>query len=494
MTEIAEALLDGKEKDELCDKIEKIPLSACTATRRSEILAQDSLSQLEEAICKAPCVGLAVDESTDVSDNAQLLVYIRFLNREKNQFCEDLLGVTPLQTTTKGEDIYLAIKEMLAKRGIEPKQVISITTDGAPAMIGREKGAVARLKEDNADLISYRCIIHQAVLCSTLSDEYAEVMKTMMKIINFLRASSSCQHCMLREFLKEVDTNSDDLLLHNNVRWLSKGRVLERFWSIRHEVTAFLEQLESQKAANFSVFLNDEKNMGIVAFLADIMSHLNGLNLQLQGKNNSICDLMTAVRSFQRKLQVYKEDLQGDYTHFPKVKEQVQGHRDVSSFVDFVDKLIENFSKRFDGFSIGEELTLFIQNPFLITDVRAFTNDVTHHFKWANTGPLQMQIIDLQADVALKEQFARTESTTFWLQMVSETAFPDLKKVALFILTMFGSTYSCEAAFSTMNIIKTKYRSKLTNEHLHMCMRMALTSFKPRFKMLAEQAKAQFSH
>ncbi|KAI4884247.1 hypothetical protein NFI96_001391, partial [Prochilodus magdalenae] len=166
MTEIAEALLDGKEKDELCDKIEKIPLSACTATRRSEILAQDSLSQLEEAICKAPCVGLAVDESTDVSDNAQLLVYIRFLNREKNEFCEDLLGVTPLQTTTKGEDIYLAIKEMLSKRGIEPKQVISITTDGAPAMIGREKGAVARLKEDNADLISYHCIIHQAVLCS----------------------------------------------------------------------------------------------------------------------------------------------------------------------------------------------------------------------------------------------------------------------------------------------------------------------------------------
>ncbi|KAI4897402.1 hypothetical protein NFI96_031536 [Prochilodus magdalenae] len=313
-------------------------------------------------------------------------------------FCSDLNTSTLLKqqltkTTTKGEDIYLAIKEMLSKRGIEPKQVISITTDGAPAMIGREKGAVARLS-----------------FAPHLSDEYAEVMKTMMKIINFLRASSSCQHRMLREFLKEVDANSDDLLLHNNVGWLSKGRVLERFWSIRREVTAFLEQLESQKAANVSVFLNDEKNMGIVAFLADIMSHLNGLNLQLQGKNNFICDLMTAVRSIQRKLQVFKEDLQGDYTHFPKVKEQVQGHRDVSSFVDFVDKLIENFSKRFDSFSIGEELTLFIQNPFLITDVRAFTNDVTHHFKWANTGP---QMIDLQADVALKEQFARTESTTF---------------------------------------------------------------------------------
>ncbi len=69
-----------------------------------------------------------------------------------------------------------------------------------------------------------------------------------------------------------------------------------------------------------------------------------------------------------------------------------------------------------------------------------------------------------------------------------------LRKVALHILTMFGSTYNCEAAFSTMNIIKTKYRSRLTNEYLPMCMRIALTPFKPRFKILARQARAQYSH
>ena len=111
--------------------------------------------------------------------------------------------------------------------------MVSITTDGAPAMIGREKGAVARMKEDNPELISDDCIIHQSVLCSTLSNEHAEMMNTMMKMINFLRASSSYQHCMLREFLRAFDANADDLLLHNNVRWISKGRVLERFWSMR---------------------------------------------------------------------------------------------------------------------------------------------------------------------------------------------------------------------------------------------------------------------
>ena len=34
---------------------------------------------------------LAVDESTDVCDNAQLLVYVRFFNKEKKESCEVLL-------------------------------------------------------------------------------------------------------------------------------------------------------------------------------------------------------------------------------------------------------------------------------------------------------------------------------------------------------------------------------------------------------------------
>ncbi|CAL8317900.1 unnamed protein product [Boreogadus saida] len=80
-----------------------------------------------------------------------------------------------------------------------------------------------------------------------------------------------------------------------------------------------------------------------------------------------------------RKLEVFKEDLQGECANFPTVKE-VQGERDQTPFVDFVDKLIVNFSKRFDSFSFGQQLTLFIQNPFLITDMRGFTQEVKQLF------------------------------------------------------------------------------------------------------------------
>lgn len=84
---------------------------------------------------------------------------------------------------------------------LQRSEVVSVTTDSGPAMVGKELGAVARMKEDNSDLIAYHCLIHQTVLCVTFSEHFAEVMNTMMKMINFLRASSSLQHHLLREFL-----------------------------------------------------------------------------------------------------------------------------------------------------------------------------------------------------------------------------------------------------------------------------------------------------
>lgn len=95
-----------------------------------------------------------------------------------------------------------------------------------------------------------------------------------MRMKNVLRTSSSYQHRTLREFLREVKANADDLLLHNNVRWLSKGLV---------HPEGHRSFLGTAEATQFSLFLEDEKKMDIVAFQFDVTSYLNELNLKLQG-------------------------------------------------------------------------------------------------------------------------------------------------------------------------------------------------------------------
>ena len=115
--------------------------------------------------------------------------------------------MTNLKERTRGEDIYEALKNMLDSRNIDAKSIISVTTDGAPSMIGRGRGLTARLKEDNPDMINYPCIIHQSVLCAGMEDEFYEVIETIMKLINFLRSTSALQDCLRRSFLAEINAS-----------------------------------------------------------------------------------------------------------------------------------------------------------------------------------------------------------------------------------------------------------------------------------------------
>ena len=102
--------------------------------------------------------------------------------------------------------------------------------------------------------------------------------------------------------------------------------------------------------------MQNEDKMEIVAFLSDITSHLNDLNMKLQGKNNTVCNFMSAVRAFQKKLEVFKCDLQQDLLHFPKLLNQTAGTHHHHNHAEFLDKLIENFQTRFGDFPLGNQV------------------------------------------------------------------------------------------------------------------------------------------
>ncbi|GBL81369.1 hypothetical protein AVEN_143671-1 [Araneus ventricosus] len=72
--------------------------------------------------------------------------------------------------------------------------------------------------------------------------------------------------------------------------------------------------------------------------------------------------------------------------------------------------------------------------------------------------------------------------------------YTEVKKLAYGVLTIFASTYSCEEAFSCMNIIKSKVRSQLTNKNLESCLKLKTTSYKPDLIKLSKGMQSQCSH
>lgn len=56
---------------------------------------------------------------------------------------------------------------------------------------------------------------------------------------------------------------------------------------------------------------------------------------------------------------------------------------------------------------------------------------------------------------------ADCDPVTFWTKMVTIGKFPNLQKVGIFVLAIFGSAYQCECAFFIMNVVKSLYCSRL---------------------------------
>ena len=152
-----------------------------------------------------------------------------------------------LDGDTTGESVYNALVSKLDELGIPLDRCMSVTTDGAPAMVGTQQRLVARLRKDKQYLLAFHCIIHQTVLCGKLDVKFQALIINSMKMTNHSKSKSALRHRKLREFLHETNAKYDDLLTYNNVRWfraeplLVRGSALTRICELRGELNSFLE-------------------------------------------------------------------------------------------------------------------------------------------------------------------------------------------------------------------------------------------------------------
>ena len=97
--------------------------------------------------------------------------------------------------------------------------------------------------------------------------------------------------------------------------------------------------------------------------------------------------------------------------------------------------------------------------------------------------------IDLTCDSSLKRKFNSVNLTNFWISMNDE--YPALTKKALRILVPFTKWYLCEAGFSAIAVIKTKYQSQIDVERE---LRVAVSKILPGFHDLCRNKQTHTSH
>ena len=84
--------------------ISQTPVSRHTVERRISRISTNVKDKLQRDLANATAFSLALDESTDVTDNPQMAVFVRYVSSDA-VVKEELLDLIALKETTRGVDI-----------------------------------------------------------------------------------------------------------------------------------------------------------------------------------------------------------------------------------------------------------------------------------------------------------------------------------------------------------------------------------------------------
>lgn len=155
---------------------------------------------------------------------------------------------------------------------------------------------------------------------------------------------------------------------------------------------------------------------------------------------------------------------------------------------DFIARLKENFSGRLDGLALPTEVMSFARDPFSVSTEGDLSIRAKEVVPSTDEGKFILELVDMQSSLAMAQDLRTNGPAKFWTD-VNTHQFPNVKKVAVVILSMFGSTYTCESSFSHMNSIKSSSRCSLTDNTLHHCLRIALTTYEPTVAAIVQNKK-----
>ena len=157
------------------------------------------------------------------------------------------------------------------------------------------------------------------------------------------------------------------------------------------------------------------------------------------------------------------------FTNFEYMGEKDLNRQEVSIIQQHLQSLTEYFEFYYSSEEEPRPGNMWMIDPFVanIEDSKLSMNE-------------KESLIDLSCDDSPKVKFQSSLSRPhFWLSVKNE--YPSLSKKAMKIFIQFSTTYLWEKTFSSVTVIKTRYRSRL---EIDAALRLAATSLEPNLHIL----------
>ncbi|GFT02645.1 SCAN domain-containing protein 3 [Trichonephila clavipes] len=303
-------MIGGSADIDIC----KIPLSNDTIHRRIKDMSENIEQNTAKTLANSN-FALQVDETTDITGNAQLIAFVRFIH--ENDIINQFLCCRELPDFTTGKHIFQVISSYLEEIKVSWKSCIGICTDGAPAMTGHLKGFVAHVKELNENILVTHCFLHrEALVIKFLPSDLKIVLEQCVKMVNYIK-SRPLKSRLFSKLCQAMEAKYESLLLHTEVRWLSRGKVISRVLKLKDEMKIFFEQ---NKNYEFVHLLEDKIWCTKLAYLSDIFVIFNNINSSMQGPNENILNSNDKLVGFKKQITLWKNKVQeGNLEKFESV-------------------------------------------------------------------------------------------------------------------------------------------------------------------------------
>ncbi|XP_071744157.1 SCAN domain-containing protein 3-like [Lepeophtheirus salmonis] len=191
------------EKDD--NVVKAMPLSNNTVTGRTDEMAQDIETQLVKKL-KSRNFSLQMDESTLRDSEVVLLAYASYI--DKGEFAEEMLFCKSLETITFAPVIYGKLTNYLHVNNIPMENIISCAADGAPVIMGKKKGCLKLMKDENPEMILVHCVIDRENLVGKkITPLLNEVLGSVIKCINSIKANTKCER-LFKQFCENENAET----------------------------------------------------------------------------------------------------------------------------------------------------------------------------------------------------------------------------------------------------------------------------------------------
>ncbi|GFU22275.1 SCAN domain-containing protein 3 [Nephila pilipes] len=270
-------------------------------------------------------------------------------------------------------------------------------------------------------------ITYEKLVAKNISPVLNEVLHAVIKCVNTIKSSAKCES-LFKLFCEEQNEDHVRLLLHPEVRLLSKGNCLNRFMQLFDAISVFLSEKLEMK------YLLTIDGKAFVSYLAYIFEKLNILNNQLQGPNKTLVDAKAKIFGFITNIELYQKHIKNsnfDQFHWFQKCEVIDAA--VFVIVNHLNTISTDLKERFSDLKQIDFPTWMMQ-PILVE-----LSDISNM-------QYQEELAELKNDESVKNLF-NIKGAMAWLCEGTEIKYPNATQCARKLLLPFPSSYLAECGF-----------------------------------------------